>query len=271
MHDRGIIHGNLKGVRANPTATSLRPSLFDPKASILIDKNGHARLAGFNLHTIASDQLTPTTLGGTTRWMSPELFAPDTFGLKESCSTKESDCYALGMVIYEVLSGQAPFSPQSNTVVILAIMRGERPRRPQGEEGTLFTDGIWEVLERCWKPPPRERISAKDILLGISGNPHPLRSFSIADMETDGDDWSTITASDSSMFSPFRPRPIFNHSYAMTGRPVPHGGNEPLVPPHGRPPCTPSPTPQTSRPGEGRIGGKLMRGARRVCQLFSST
>ena len=118
--------------------------------------------------------------------MSPELFDPDMFGLKESRSTKESDCYALGMVIYEVLSGQAPFFPQLNTAVILTIMRGERPRRPQGKEGTLFTDGMWEVLERCWKPQPREQISAEDVLQGISGNPHPLRSFSNGDTETDG-------------------------------------------------------------------------------------
>ena len=49
------------------------------------------------------------TEGGTLRWMSPELLDPESFGLKNSCPTKESDCYALAMVIYEVLSGQAPF------------------------------------------------------------------------------------------------------------------------------------------------------------------
>ena len=39
---------------------------------------------------------------GTYRWMSPELFDPARFGLPKVRLTKESDCYALGMVIYEV-------------------------------------------------------------------------------------------------------------------------------------------------------------------------
>ena len=40
--------------------------------------------------------------GGTIRSMSPELIAPDRFGINDSRPTKKSDCYALGMVNYEV-------------------------------------------------------------------------------------------------------------------------------------------------------------------------
>jgi len=39
--------------------------------------------------------------GGTLRWMSPELLDPTYFGSKGR-PTCESDCYALGMVVYEV-------------------------------------------------------------------------------------------------------------------------------------------------------------------------
>jgi len=42
------------------------------------------------------------TDGGTTRWMSPELLDPDRFEFPDSRPTKQSDCYALGMVVYEV-------------------------------------------------------------------------------------------------------------------------------------------------------------------------
>ena len=45
------------------------------------------------------------TGGGTRRWMSPELLDPERFGMPESEGnrpTRQSDCYALGMVIYEV-------------------------------------------------------------------------------------------------------------------------------------------------------------------------
>jgi hypothetical protein len=34
--------------------------------------------------------------------MSPELLDPDRFGISNSQPTKRSDCYALGMVVYEV-------------------------------------------------------------------------------------------------------------------------------------------------------------------------
>jgi serine/threonine protein kinase len=62
--------------------------------------------------------------------MSPELLDPGSFGLEKSYPTRESDRYALGMVIYEVLSGRAPFAPHKAPV--LKILRGERPERPQG-------------------------------------------------------------------------------------------------------------------------------------------
>lgn len=38
---------------------------------------------------------------GTFRWMSPELLDPGRFN-SDGRLTRESDCYALGMVIYEV-------------------------------------------------------------------------------------------------------------------------------------------------------------------------
>ena len=99
--------------------------------------------------------------------MSPELLVPDKFGLKESSPTKESDCYALGMVIYEVLSGQTQFAQYSNFAVVWRVLGGERPNRPEGERGIWFTDDIWEILERCWKPQPGDRISAKTVLMDL--------------------------------------------------------------------------------------------------------
>ena len=48
----------------------------------------------------------PFTSGGTYRWMSPELLDPEAFGIPQSEEstrpTTQSDCYAFGMVIYEV-------------------------------------------------------------------------------------------------------------------------------------------------------------------------
>lgn len=57
--------------------------------------------------------------------MSPELLNPAKFGLKDCLPTKESDCYALGMVIYEVLSGQAPFALFSTPIAMQKVIQGE--------------------------------------------------------------------------------------------------------------------------------------------------
>lgn len=167
MHDQGIIHGSLRGVRfRNPLSLSCT-QLTSHKANILIDHNGHACLTGFSLLTITSDQPTTTPLvvpGDAIQWMSPELINPGKFNLRESRPTKKSDCYALGMTIYEVLSGQVPFAPREGTAIIPKIVGGERPGRPQGGEGVRFTVGLWRMLEDCWKPHPDDRPSL-DIVL----------------------------------------------------------------------------------------------------------
>ena len=154
---------------------SLRPSithfLMAPsvQANILIDRTGHACLADFGLLTIASGATNITSSnsflkGGTFRWMSPELFDPEEFNLKDSRPTKCSDRYAFGMVMYEVLSGQLPFSKHPDFVVVAKVLKGKRPTRPRGAKGRWFTDGIWSVLECCWMPSPGDRPMVKDVL-----------------------------------------------------------------------------------------------------------
>ena len=132
----------------------------------------------------------------TAQWMSPELLVPDKFGLKGSRPTKASDCYALGMVIYEVLSGQTPFVQYPTLAVVWKVLEGERPTRPQGEQGARFTDEIWGILERCWEPQPDDRISAKTVLLDLEGNPSLESPLNVnGGVETDGNDQSGATSS----------------------------------------------------------------------------
>ena len=96
--------------------------------------------------------------------MSPELFIPEEANLNDCRPTKNSDCYALGMVIYEVLSGNKPFFGCSRNVVVAKVINGERPERPRAPEGRLFTDVIWNTLERCWKRNPGDRPRVEDVL-----------------------------------------------------------------------------------------------------------
>jgi serine/threonine protein kinase len=131
---------------------------------VLIDQACCARLADFGLLTVISDSAnflssSSHAQGGTLRWMSPELIAPEEFGVEASCPTKSSDCYSLGMVIYEAISGNKPFHGVPDPVVFLKVVRGERPLRRVG-----FAGGLWEMLERCWMPQPNDRPGIGDVL-----------------------------------------------------------------------------------------------------------
>lgn len=141
---------------------SLTVFLF--KANILIDQAGHACLADFGLLTVISD---PSTLlppssnkqVGTMRWMSPELIAPQRFGLNTGHPTKSSDCYSLGMVVYETISGNIPFHEINDMAVFLKVVDGGRPCREVG-----FTDSLWEMVEQCWVAQPGDRPSVESVL-----------------------------------------------------------------------------------------------------------
>ena len=136
------------------------------KANILIDGTGNALLADFGLLAIISDPAnllslssSTQTQGGTVRWMSPELIAPDQFGFEKSRPTEASDCYALGMVVYEVISGKLPFHNDTNIAVSFKVVKGERPlREPK------FTSRLWGMLEWCWASHPDDRPGIEDVL-----------------------------------------------------------------------------------------------------------
>ena len=128
------------------------------------------------------------TVGGTIRWMSRELLTLDQSGLKNCRPTKHSDCYALGMVIYEVLSGHVPFAPFGHYVALRKVVDGERPQRPRGVEGVRFSNELWRTLNWCWATRPESRPSSLAVLeclervsrdteppsLGVGGNSRNL-------------------------------------------------------------------------------------------------
>ena len=140
--------------------------------------------------------------------MSPELLDPDRFGRESGRPTKESDCYALGMVILEVLTGEPPFSNCNGMVVMRKVVEGEHPERPRGREGVWFTDDLWEVLERYWSPQPERRPAVDTVLQCLEQGStawQPLPPDSDDYARSDSDDQSDFTLShdpsvDPSMF-----------------------------------------------------------------------
>jgi len=145
--------------------------------------------------------------GGAFQWTSPERLFPEEFGLKDGRATKESDCYSLGMVVYEVLAGQRPFHQYSfDALIIEKILGGERPERPQGAQGARLTNELWGTLELCWKPQPGDRPSLDAVLQCLQGVTRPSRPpFDIVEhVETDTSDQHNATGSNSGAFSLFK-------------------------------------------------------------------
>ncbi len=90
-------------------------------SNIIVGDDGHATLTDFGLVRAALQSTLSTTMGliGTPTYMSPE-----------QCEGEEldgrSDLYALAVVLYEMLTGRAPF--QADTP--LAVMRGHADKPP---------------------------------------------------------------------------------------------------------------------------------------------
>ena len=83
-HDQGVLHRDLK------------PS------NIVIDGDGHVHIADFGIAALLSTAGGEIPLAGTPAFMAPGLF-------HHKQPSKQSDLYALGMVLYEVATGREPF------------------------------------------------------------------------------------------------------------------------------------------------------------------
>jgi serine/threonine protein kinase/tetratricopeptide (TPR) repeat protein len=116
-HERGVLHRDIK------------PS------NILVGADGQPMLLDFNLaHNVNSDQAqAAATLGGTVAYMAPEhlraLATRDPELVRKV--DHRSDVYALGMVLYEMLTGHNPFDQSgsySPLPVLMEAMAVERSR-----------------------------------------------------------------------------------------------------------------------------------------------
>ena len=140
------------------------------------------------------------TAGGSLPWMSPELLDPERFGANDDRPTKKSDCYALGMVVYEVrpdmivpifgvlelkthqvLSGNPPYWDIKNQgLLIHAITEGYRPKKPDPAESLGFTDEMWKIVQHCWladasaRPDTRTMLSYLNRATWLWGSRRPV-------------------------------------------------------------------------------------------------
>ncbi len=118
-HDRGIIHRDLK-----PQNVLLKPNASNPNGFVPV-------VLDFGLCGLVETGDTSTSmLGGTPRYMSPEQAM---FGRRPI--TKKTDIYSLGVILYQLLTGQLPHQPLSISEAVLMLHTApiESPRRIRPE------------------------------------------------------------------------------------------------------------------------------------------
>ena len=112
--------------------------------------------------------------------------------VRKKSPTMSSNCYALGMLIYETISGNPPFHQHKNHTVSSKVVRGEHPPRGVGS-----TDTLWKTLELCWMSQPDNRPSIQAVLqrLGSISNFLELVPPGIdEEMERDDSGWGSASS-----------------------------------------------------------------------------
>ncbi|CUA77044.1 Kelch repeat-containing protein 2 [Saccharomyces cerevisiae S288c] [Rhizoctonia solani] len=130
-------------------------------ANILVDGDD-PKIAGFGNATLLKYELKFTYSNDKSllslRWTAPEI-------INGGAKSRASDIYALGMVIYETISGVIPYAEVNDAEVMLKLVKREVPSRPESylPSGVEHFDNFWTMLTKCWAYDPAERPTAKDI------------------------------------------------------------------------------------------------------------
>ena len=168
LHSRGVAHGDIKGVSPLTLPKVSIVKLSPPQPNILISDSTppFALLGDFgSIHVMTISVMASRKKQlGMASFMAPELLLPANFGLDKGLPSKEADVYALGMTVYQVLTGRWPFFPRREAEVILAVISGERPPKPENAEEIGITEVLWELLKECWKENKADRPTGADVL-----------------------------------------------------------------------------------------------------------
>ena len=134
-HSRGVVHRDIKP--ANVMVTR------EDGAAIRI------RVMDFGLaHAVTESRLTKTgTLVGTVAYLSPEQVASRAFDGR-------SDIYSLGVVLYECLVGEPPFTGEVQSILYRIVHEIPQPPRALGAE---IREELQDIILRCLEKDPAKR------------------------------------------------------------------------------------------------------------------
>jgi serine/threonine-protein kinase len=119
-------------------------------ANILVTDDGRIKLVDFGIASaMGSERLTVTgTAIGSPHYISPEQASGDR-------ATPASDVYALGIVLYEMLTARRPFEGD-NVTAIAAAHVDQRPEPPSNHV-TELDSGLEAIVMRCLEKDPGRR------------------------------------------------------------------------------------------------------------------
>jgi WD40 repeat protein/tRNA A-37 threonylcarbamoyl transferase component Bud32 len=162
-HERGILHRDLK------------PS------NILVDEQGEPLITDFGLAKLARQDRDLTLTGATVG--TPNYMAPEQASGEAKQLTTAADIFSLGAILYELLTGQAPFHADTPVLTVKKLLETE-PRRPRLSNRAVDPDLETICLKSLEKEPKRRyetaRKFAQDLDHWLKGEPIHARPVSVA-------------------------------------------------------------------------------------------
>jgi eukaryotic-like serine/threonine-protein kinase len=131
-HAAGFVHRDIK-----PT-------------NILIDSRGQAYLTDFGIAVVEEDLLRHVTAAGTLPYMAPEQLDEE-----HGPVNHRADLYALGVVLYELLTGHRPFRAATTVELREQILRTD-PEPPHSIEPNV-PEALERICLRCLARNPADR------------------------------------------------------------------------------------------------------------------